>query len=160
MIMDERTNMTAKEFWIRFAVWATLAVILPFVYIACAYGLFENKGTTLSGWGVVAVAFVTVMIVATVNQAKAGMPKGSMARQCIDGYMMLIPLIAAAVVVHAVRNSLAEFERFLFVMIACEAVTVPINPMPRWGAEHNLEQTENLFLSLLRRGNGKDNAAK
>ena len=151
--MEEETEkkMTKKEFWIRFGIWFFLAVAVPFTYVACAYGLFENKGTTLSGWGVVALIFVIVMLFNIIKQARAGFPKGTMARQCIDGYLILIPIFGALLLVHSVKNSLAEFEKFLIVMILCEAVAVPVNPMPKWAAQNRIKGTENAFAMAFRR---------
>ena len=158
--MEEKPKMTRKEFWIRFGVWIFFAVIVPFTYIAVAYGIFEAKETTLSGWGVVALIFVIAMLMYIVKQAKAGLPRGSMARQCIDGYMALMPILGMAILINALKKSMDEFERFLVIMLLCEAVAVPINPMPRWGLEHNVEFFEGsiakaMATAMFRRGEKK-----
>lgn len=142
----EKNKMSKKQFWIRFAAWAALAVGVPLVYIAVEYGIFTNKtGTSLSGWGIIALIFVIIMITLIVRQARAGLPRGSMARQCIDGYMVLIPLVGAVVLIHQAKSSMQSFERFLVVMVVCEAVAVPVNPMPRWGAENGIEESTNVI---------------
>ena len=148
---ETKGKMTKKEFWIRFGVWFFFAVAIPFTYIACAYGLFENKGTTLSGWGAVALIFVIVMLFNIIKQARAGFPKGTMARQCIDGYLILIPIFGALLLVHSLKNTLAEFEKFLIVLIICEAVAVPINPMPTWAHQNEVKETESAVAMALRK---------
>lgn len=141
----EEKKMTKKEFWIRFGIWVTFAVVIPFVYLATAYGLFESKGTTLSGWGVFAIVFVTVMLLYIVKTARDGMPKGTLFRQCIDGYMLLIPIIVALVLVHNLKNTLESLERFLIVLVLCEAIAVPINPMQKWAYQNHVEQADGVL---------------
>lgn len=132
--------MSKAQFWIRFAIWVSLAVVVPFVYIAVEFGLFtETTGKSLSGWGLVAIVFASIMMLVILGQTKNSMPKGSMFRQCIGGFMALIPLLAVILFIERMKSSMDAFERFLIVVLACEAVAVPINPLPKWAQEHNIE---------------------
>ncbi len=151
-------KMGKAEFWSRLALWVVLALVVPIVYLAIAYGLFTCKSGTsvqLSGWGVLAVVFAAVMLIVVVMQARATLPKGTFARQCIDGALALIPLLCAILVIHAVRSNLEGFERFLIVTFVCEALAVPANPLPRWGLQNHIDMTEGFIASAIKKGLGK-----
>lgn len=160
--MDEQPRkMSKKEFWIRFGIWVSLAAIAPFTYLAIAYGLFSNnggEGKSLSGWGVFAVVFVSIVLIYIINQTKNSLPNGSFMKQCIGGFMALIPLIAAILIIHSVRNVLADFERFLIIVFVCEAVAVPVNPLPKWAAENNIKLAETTLFNAFSRALGKNSA--
>lgn len=159
--MDSDKKMTKKEFWIRFGIWALLAIVVPVTYVGISYGLFDAKGEhSLSGWGIIAIIFVSIVLIYIVNQAKAGMPRGTMARQCLDGYCILIPVFFAILLIHVIRNSLADFERFLIITIICEAIAVPINPMPKWGAQNQTDHAENTLFSAFSRAIFNQNQPK
>jgi len=166
--MDEQPRKMSKtEFWIRFGIWITLAVIVPFVYIAVEYGLFSASGGTsksLSGWGVVAVIFMAIVILYIINQTKNSLPDGNFMKQCISGVMGLIPLFAAIIIIHSVKNVMEDFERFLIVVLICEAIAVPVNPLPKWAAENNIKLAEVTLFNAFSRAfnqhsanNGKNN---
>ena len=153
--MDQQPRKMSKaEFWIRFAIWVTLAAVVPFVYMAVAYGLFSSGGgsaKSLSGWGVVAIIFVSIVLIYIINQTKNSLPAGNFMRQCISGFMALIPLFAAILIIHSVRNVLDEFERFLIVVLICEAIAVPVNPLPKWAMDNNIKLAEvTLFTAFSR----------
>ena len=158
--MDEQPRKMSKaEFWIRFGIWISLAAIAPFVYLAVAYGLFSasgGSGKSLSGWGVVAVVFVSIVILYIVNQTKNSLPRGNFMRQCIGGFMGLIPLFAAILIIHSVKNVMDEFERFLIIVLVCEAIAVPVNPLPKWAAENNIKLAESTLFNAFSRALGKN----
>jgi uncharacterized protein YqhQ len=151
-------KMSKTEFWTRLALWVVLALVVPIVYLAIAYGLFTCKSGTsmqLSGWGTVAVVFAGVMLIVVVMQARATLPRGTFARQCIDGALALIPLLCAILVIHAVKANMDGFEKFLIVTFVCEALAVPANPLPHWGLQNHIELSENFIVSAIKKGLGK-----
>lgn len=151
-------KMSKTEFWTRLALWVALALAAPIVYLAIAYGLFTCKGGTsaqLSGWGTVAVVFAGAMLIAIVMQARSTLPKGTFARQCVDGALALIPLLCAILVIHAVKSNMDGFEKFLIVTFVCEALAVPANPLPHWGLQNHIELGENFIVSAIKKGLGK-----
>lgn len=158
---EEQTvrKMSKKEFWIRFGVWVTLAVIVPIVYVAIAYGLFSpnsSSGVRLSGWGVIAIIFVFIILTFVIQTAKAGLSYGNIFRQCIEGYTILMWLLAAIILIHNARNSLESFERFLIITFVCEALAVPANPLRKWAEEHNIESMTQIIAGAIKRGTKKD----
>lgn len=155
--------MSTAEFWIRFAIWVLLAVFAPVIYLAVAYGLFtESKGgdTCLTGWGTFAIMFTCIMLLVIVNQAKKGMRYGSMARQCIDGYMVLIPIFCLVLLLDAIKGNIESFERFLIVMIICEAIAVPVNPMRKWAEQNHIEMVEGFISRTIKKALSKDKDEK
>lgn len=142
--MDEEKKvriMTKKELAIRLAIWLVLAVITPLVYIGVAYGLFSapSSDVHLSGWGIIALVFTAICLMYIIAQARKALPYGSFIRQCIDGIMGLIPLFVAILLLEVVKNNVANFQRFLIVVLACEAVAVPVNPMPKWAMQNHID---------------------
>lgn len=162
---DGYRKMSKTEFWIRFSVWCILAIVVPVVYLAVAYGLFKpstqsKSGYSISGWGILAIAFSVIMLMVIISQARKGMRYASMARQCIDGMMVLLPIVGLALLIEATKDNIEAFERFLIVMICCEAVAVPINPMRKWGEQNHIEVTEGFVTSAIKKALGNDGKNK
>ena len=42
-------------------------------------------------------------------------------------------------------ETLQSFEHFLIVLFICEAIAVPVNPIPRWALEHEYEAQESII---------------
>lgn len=136
----EAKTMSKKEFWIRFGIWFALAVLAPLGYIFFSYDIFVSAGSKkLSGWGIIAVCFACVMLMSIIHSAKKGMPNGSMPKQCLDGYTLLLPILFIILLIEITKDKIQSFEEFLIFMVICEAVAVPINPMPKWAAENNMK---------------------
>lgn len=158
---EEETSvrrMSKTEFWARLAAWVVLALAIPIAYLAIAYGLFSSKdgsSARLSGWGILAILFAGVMLIVVVMQARATLPRGTFARQCVDGALALIPLLCAILIVHAAKSNMDGFEKFLIVTFVCEAIAVPANPLPHWGLQNHIEFSENFIVAAIKKGIGK-----
>lgn len=160
-IGDIKSNqkMSAKEFWIRFCFWAVIAAGIPVGFLAWRYGLFtasQGQVTSLTGWGTLASIILAIFFIYILREAKRGMPAGSMVVQCINGYTAIIPLLALLLIVHSIKNSVNYFEETLCVIILCEAIAVPINPMPKWAAQNHIDMESNIIISAIRKAIGKD----
>lgn len=137
----------------RALIWATLAMVLPFVFIAYRYGLFRDAGAiSLSGWGIIAVIIVVVFAFTVVGYIRKGLKDG-MVKQCLTGFMkIIVPLVAVLLIVQGIKTDFGLFQTALGVTIACEAVAIPINPFPSWLAkrkkEQNLEEQEGMFEAM------------
>ena len=137
-VTNEEKKMTIKEYVIRLIIWIIVLTVAPIVYLEVNYGLFTNRtGTSLSAWGVIGVAFLASVFLYILNQVKNGMKKGSMARQCIEGYVALIPMIAVIVFIHYIQNSIEKMEGFLVIVAVCQLAAVPINPNPKWSEQND-----------------------
>jgi cation transport ATPase len=147
-------KMSRKEFWIRFSLWISFAVIAPIGFLAWRYGLFtssEGAKTSLNGWGILAVIILGIFFIYMIKEAKKGMPEGSMLVQCLDGYGILIPLVLLILLLDGIKDSIAYFEEVLIVLVVCEGIAVPINPMRKWAAQNNIERGSNLLSSSIKK---------
>lgn len=143
-------KMSPKEFWTRLSIWTLLAVVIPVGFIIWKYGLFKSSGSIqLSGWAIIGIFIIAIYFVYLLKSAKKGMPRDSMIVQCIDGYAIIIPLIALLLIVKSVKNTLAEFEQVLIVIIVCESIAVPINPMRKWAAQNNIERGIDILSTVI-----------
>lgn len=146
---QQQATMSRKEFFIRLGVWSAFAVIIPIIFIAVRYGLFSDSGTSLSGWGITAVVIACAFFMYIMKSAKKGLPEGSMLRQCIDGFAALIPVLGLLLLLHSIKNTVDCFEQVLVVVLLCEAVAVPVNPMPKWAAQHKEEKVDGFIKRLV-----------
>lgn len=160
--MEEKQKKSLTE-WLRehpksvFAtralVWTVFAMVLPFLFIAFRYGIFEKSDTiALSGWGIIGVIIVLVFCLSLFSYIKQGMEDG-MFKQCLMGFTkVIIPLLAVLLVVQGIKTNIELFETALGVTIACEFIAIPINPFPEWLAkrkrEKNLKEQESVFGAL------------
>lgn len=154
-------KMSNTQFWVRLSVWIILCLIVPIVYLAVAYGLFNGgngeTSVSFSGWGTLGIVFAVIILLYIVNQTRKALPYGSMAKQCISGIMALLPLVGIILLIENTKANMDKFERFLIVVTLCEAVAVPVNPLPRWGVEHGMTQMEGMFSRAIKSALGKDN---
>jgi len=130
--------MSNKEFWIRFASWTILSLIIPVVYIFTMTNLV-NTVNKVSVWGLILIAIAVLFFIKLWGYMKQGLPY-SMGIQVVSGIVKIIlPLLALYGVVYIVRLKVNEIllafrsiEIFLYVLIPCEIAAIPINPFPKW----------------------------
>ena len=146
-------KMSKKEFWIRFSLWVLFAIVAPIGFLAWRYGLFtlrEGAKTSLNGWGILAVIILGIFFIYMIKEAKKGMPEGSLLVQCIDGYGLLIPMVLLILLLDGIKESINYFEEVLIVLVICEGIAVPINPMRKWAAQNKIERSGNFLKSILK----------
>ena len=143
--------MGKKEFWLRFSLWFIFAALIPVCFLFFKYGLFsQNSGTKLTGWGVFAIFVIAIVLIVLIKDVVKGLPPHSMLKQCIKGFLGLLPLLMVILLLHAVKNTIAEFEEFLIVLFVCEAVAVPINPFPKWAVQNKIDFGKTTFGEISR----------
>lgn len=127
-------------FWGRLIGWVVLAIIAPIAYVAVEYGLFKPEGTrTLSGWGLIGIIIAFAMVLVMLKMVVAGLPKGHMARQCVTGFIPIIVLIAVLFALKSLENSLKDLEHLVVFLAIVEGIAVPLNPLPKWAFDNNIE---------------------
>lgn len=127
-------------FWIRFVIWALFAAVLPFLFIAFRYGIFDKLSSiSISGWGLVAIIIVMCFAFYLVRCLRMGLKgRSPFVLQCVNGVCkVIVPLVCALFLLDSIKNSIAVFEQALIVVTLCEAIAIPINPMPVWVHEMN-----------------------
>lgn len=139
-------KMSKKEFWIRFATFSVFACILPFVFIAWRYKIFRQiDKMSLTGWGIIGMIIVAVFVFYLLKMVKKGLPY-SMLTQIINGVAkVILPLALLYAMLSSIKTNINMFLQCLLVVIMCEVIAIPVNPLPKWLHD---EKTNNLAESL------------
>lgn len=146
-----------KLFWIRFVGWVLFAVILPVVFLMWRFNLFAKVShIQIGGWGLIAIGIVAIFVGALYKYMKRGLPY-SLTTQVISGVVKIIlPLGAAAFMFWVIRDTIDYVLQLLGVLIICEAIAIPINPMPKWVRDNRANEAEGLIDMLARRFEKKE----
>lgn len=157
---NESKGMTERQrFWLMFAVWSAFSCIAPVAFIVWRYDLFTKVSRIqFGGWGLVAIVIMAVFAYTVLKYVRQGMAKWSMTKQVITGIMkVIVPLLALFFAVKAIQDSIDAFLQALGVVIACEAIAIPLNPLPKWAYERSRGATEDAIEVILnkRREDGK-----
>jgi hypothetical protein len=147
---DNKNKMGRKQFILRLSLWVIVAAIVPVCFLFFKYGFVSHGEARLTGWGVFAIIVTGLILIGMVREVLKGLPYGSMMRQCITGVLKLIPLFCVIMLLDAVKNSVQQLEEFLIVLLICEAVAVPINPIPRWAAENSIDMQKKAVSEIAR----------
>ena len=79
---------------------------------------------------------------------KDGLPY-SFGTQCINGVCKVImPLLICLLILYAVQNCVVELMQFLGVVIICEMIAIPANPIPQWAHENGIKEEEGKYKKL------------
>lgn len=133
--------MSNKEFIIRFILFAIFACVLPFAFIVYRYGLFRDTTSKLTGFGIIAILIVVIFTIYVLNMLKKAYPY-SMGSQCINGFLKVeMPLILLFYWISSIEGNIELFKQAMICVIICEAIAIPINPLPIWAHQKNIELT-------------------
>ena len=132
-----------KVFLARLVTWICFAVIIPVLFIIFRFDIFHKESHVALGfWGFFALAIIIVFIISMLRYVCKALPF-SMAAQCISGFAkVILPLGVLWIVAWVLKNNLDVFLQSLGVVIASEAIAIPINPMPKWIHEHLTEEQQ------------------
>lgn len=137
--------MSKKQLIIRLILFTLLACVLPFVFIAWRYQIFKVSKVSFTGWGLLGFIIVlvfTLYIARAMNKIK----KWSMFKQCFLGALkILVPLIACYVFLTSIKTSIDLFLQVLIVVVICEAIAIPINPLPKWQFDNNIDLLDSII---------------
>lgn len=130
-----------QKFLIEFFLFALFSCIIPFVFIAWRYELFSKVSrVSLSGWGIIAIIIIFVFaiyVAKSIKRAYRNRKRWSMTVQVIDGVAkVLLPLLALFFTMNAIIASADLFKQALIVVIICEGIAIPINPLPKWEVDN------------------------
>ena len=129
--------------------WLGIGCGIPVWTFASKFGLFkspppavdslgnpvETANVSLNGWGILCIVLVGSYLMTIVKEVADARPGYSFTKQCYKGLSSLIPLIVIYGVCHFLRGSLDQVLFCLAVVIACRAVAIPLNPLPKWKYE-------------------------
>lgn len=146
-------KMGPKQFWLRLILWILFAVIVPVAFVLYKYQMLSPSDSQevshykLTGWGVLAIIIISVFLLSVIRQVANGLPEGSMTKQCVKGFLTILPVFVLLLLVHVIKNTMDAFEQFLIVLFVSEAVAIPINPIPKWSAQNNIDMQNNAMLN-------------
>lgn len=128
-------------FAIRFVLWAIFSAILPFIFIAFRYGIFQsNSVIKLTGWGIIGIIIVIIFLITLIKYLYEGLKPG-LFKQCVCGiFKIILPLVILLLLVVEIKNHIQLVEQALGCVIVCELVGIPLNPFPDWLEQRRVEQ--------------------
>lgn len=134
------------KFASRLVSYLVLSCVIPIILIALRFQIFSKVGRlSLSGWGMIIIIFVAVILISVVRYIKMALKaKYSMVGQILGGVCkIIIPMVACYVIVWGVKDDIQSFLDVFGIIIICEAVAIPLNPLPEWAYEMQKEVKEN-----------------
>lgn len=154
---ETETKTDKRKFWALFSAWSLFACVLPVAFIAWRYDLFTKiSSVQFGGWGMIAVLIIAVFAIVCFKYVSKGLIKWSMTKQVVSGACkIVVPLLALYFVLYSISSSIALFLEALKVVIACEAIAIPINPFPKWVYESTMGTTDSALEYLFERHDKK-----
>lgn len=142
--------MSKKEFWIRLILYILFGGLIPFIFLVWRFNLFGKVSSiSIGGWGIVAIIFIAIFFAKLFKAVREGLPY-SIWTQILDGIVkVIIPLVAVAISVYLFKDLMMQIFQFLMVVIICELVAIPVNPIPKWANSNRIEQENNSTKKLL-----------
>jgi len=138
---NKNKKMSKKEFALRMVLFTIFGLVLPFGFVVYRYGLFKDTHTTLTGIGLFAVIIAFVFIKHVLNMYKKA-NEHTMTAQIISGYSkVIIPLLILLYFVVKMSGDIETFIQSLECVIVCELIAIPIDPLPVWAYQRNIELT-------------------
>lgn len=130
--------MTKKQFWVRLLLFITFGCIIPFVFIAWRYKIFNKvSNISLSGWGLIGILIV-ILFVFYLVKAVSNIKKWSLTKQIFLGvFKVIVPLLCLYFGLRCIRESVDLFMQALVVVIFSEMIAIIVNPIPQ--AQENSE---------------------
>lgn len=122
-------------FWTRFVSWAMFSCILPFTFIAWRFELFGKVSKIqIGGWGLIAIVIVAAFIFTVIRYIKLAFAgRYSLVGQILSSVCkVILPLVVAMIVLYYLRNSIEVMLQALGCVTTCEAIAIPLNPLPKW----------------------------
>lgn len=150
----KKTLSPRAKFWLLFTWWTIFACVLPVCFIAWRYQLFDKVGEMqLSGWGMLAIVIIAFFGLAVCKYVKTAMSlKWSMVGQCVNGTAkVLLPLLALLLLLKSIESSVSLFIQVVGVVTICEAIAIPLNPMPKYVYEASKGATQDMIDYFFRR---------
>lgn len=140
-VTEEELKKTKREiFWVRFGLYVLFGVVIPCAFLIWRFDLFKvvNKMQT-NIWFVIMICFMLGFFISVAKQVRKGL-KFSLLTQCLDGIgKVLLPLLIAILCIYFTKDFINEIMQFLIVVFVCEIIAIPVNPLPKWCYEHELE---------------------
>lgn len=138
--------MSKKTFWFRLGLYVLFGGLIPFLFLTFRFNLFSKVDSlSIGGWGIVAIIFISVFFVKMMKAVKKGLPF-SIFTQILNGLCKcIVPLVASIFIVYYMRDCMQEVFQFLVVVLFCQIIAIPVNPLPQWIHDNKInEDTSNM----------------
>ena len=122
-------------FWSRFVSWAMFSCILPFLFIVYRFKLFGKiSKIQIGGWGIVAIVIAAAFVFTVIRYIKLAFAgRYSLVGQILSGICkVILPLGIFMVLLYNIKNNVDIMIQVLGCVISCEAIAIPLNPLPKW----------------------------
>lgn len=136
-------------FWIRLIGFILIGGLIPFIYLVIRFNLFSKLSTlNIGGWGIIAIIFIAVFIITMLKIVKKGM-QFSFATKCINGIIKVImPLGIFLVIIYFMKDYIDELFNFIVIVLCCEMIAIPLNPLPEWANQSKENKEEKKFVKF------------
>ena len=125
-------------FWSRFVSWVTFAGVLPFVFIAWRFKIFNKVSQMqISGWGIIGIIIVMAVAYTIIKYVKLAFSKKySLTGQILTGIAkIIVPLIGFLLILKNIRDNIDLLMQVVGCVAVCETIAIPLNPLPQWAYE-------------------------
>lgn len=129
-------------FWTRFVLWTLCACVLPFMFIVWRFELFKTiSKVQIGGWGIIAIILVALFVLTIIKYVRMALKaKYTLLGQFLGGFCkIIIPLVVALLILNSVKENVNSLIQALGCVTICEAVAIPLNPLPKWAYEAQKE---------------------
>ena len=148
-----------RNFIIRLTLYIFFGFGIPGGFLVWRFKLFKQVSKlSIGGWGIIFIFFALIFFWKLISSLRKGMNFG-FAKQCLNGICgTLFPLLMLIVVCSLLDNWMEELIEFLSVAFICQMIAIPINPIPKWRFENNIEDTATglgKVVELIKKSNSK-----
>lgn len=133
-------------FYVRLALFILIGCVAPFAFIAWRFGLFASATkASLSGWGIVGILIIFFFLRYVYSILRSGIPYSFITQILAGVFKIIVPLLLMYVALNVIGRNIDQFMQVIVCVILCEIVAIPINPLPKYMHDNNIEKVESLM---------------
>lgn len=125
-------------FWTRFVSWACFACVFPLIFLMWRFKIFQKVAKIhIGGVGLIVIIIIAVFAFTIIKYIKLALKaRHTLLGQFLDGFCkIIIPLLTALIILYNVRDDIDALIQALSCVTICEAIAIPLNPLPKWAYE-------------------------
>jgi hypothetical protein len=134
-----------KKFWVQVVLWFIFAYVIPASYMIYRYNLFQVMSKVNLSGGAILLGILTFSVLFVI--LKYVVLKGAYARwkYIVKMYTFLIlPLGLCLYTLVCARDEISRLIEMLGCVVICEAIAIPINPLPDYAHEKSKGETSDM----------------
>lgn len=125
-------------FWGRFVSWTLFACVIPLLFLMWRFKIFQKVAKIqIGGIGLILIIIIAVFVFTIIKYIKLALKaKHTFLGQFLDGFCkIIVPLLTVLVILYNVRDNIDILIQALSCVTICEAIAIPLNPLPKWAYE-------------------------